>query len=112
MKICLEKYVRWKRLHNALKTLERVDFSRSFLFYTVNDVRRKPYMVEIHSTVEKRAKRTPDTTVETTNGITNRRPDDTVAWHTPYGQKKIPRGNQVVIYRQSPIFSLVTKNIL
>ena len=27
--------------------------------------RRKPYMVEIHSTVEKRAKRMPDTTVET-----------------------------------------------
>ena len=66
MKICLEKYVRWKRLHNALKTLERVDFSRSFLFYTVNDVRRKPYMVEICLTVGEGAKEMPDTTVETT----------------------------------------------
>ena len=35
---------------------------------TFNDVRRKPYMVEIHSTVEKGAKRMPDPTVETTRG--------------------------------------------
>ena len=33
---------------------------------TVNDVRRKLYTVEIHSTVGKRAKRMPDPTVETT----------------------------------------------
>ena len=47
------------------KAVERVDFL-SFLLYTVNDIRRKPYMVETHSTVEKRVKRTPDPTVETT----------------------------------------------
>ena len=35
---------------------------------TVNDVRRKLYMVGIYSTVGKRAKRMPDNTVETTLG--------------------------------------------
>ena len=40
----------------------------SLLFFAsiVNDVRRKPQGVEIQSTVEKRAKRTPDIKVETT----------------------------------------------
>ena len=41
-------------------------FSLSFLSSTVNDVRRKLYMVGIHLTVGKPAKRMPDTTVETT----------------------------------------------
>ena len=44
-------------------------FSVSFLSSTVNDVRRKLYMVKIHSIVEKRAKRMPDTTVETTSDL-------------------------------------------
>ena len=42
-------------------------FSLSFLFHTVNDVRRNLYLVEICLTVGKRAKVMPDTTVETTN---------------------------------------------
>ena len=42
-------------------------FSLSFLFHTVNDVRRKLYTVETYSTVEKRAKIMLDPTVETTS---------------------------------------------
>ena len=41
-------------------------FSLLFLASTINDVRRKLHMVEIHWTVGKRAKRIPDATVETT----------------------------------------------
>ena len=37
-----------------------------FLSPTVNDIRRKLYMVGTYSTVGKRAKRMPDTTVENT----------------------------------------------
>ena len=54
-----------KCIKNGGKSL----FSVSFLSSTVNDVRRKLYMVGIHSTVEKRAKRMPDTTVETTSHL-------------------------------------------
>ena len=54
----------WRQ--NALKAVERVDFSLSFFPSTSNDVRRKLYMVGIQSTVEKPATRMPDTTVETT----------------------------------------------
>ena len=43
-------------------------FSLSFLSHTVNDIRRKLYMVGTYSTEEKRAKRMPDATVETTSG--------------------------------------------
>ena len=35
---------------------------------TFNDIIRKLYVVRTHSTVEKRAKRMPDTTVQTTHG--------------------------------------------
>ena len=45
----------------------RAALSLLFLASTVNDVRRKLHMVEIHSTVGKRAKRMPNATVETTN---------------------------------------------
>ena len=48
--------------NNAL----RAAFSLLVLASMVNDVRRKLHMVEIHSTVEKWAKRMPDATVETT----------------------------------------------
>ena len=44
-------------------------FSLPFLSSTVNDSRRKLYMVGTHSTVEKRAKRMPDPTVETTASV-------------------------------------------
>ena len=44
----------------------RVALSLLFLASTVKDVKRKLHMVEIHSTVGKRAKRMPDATVETT----------------------------------------------
>ena len=40
-----------------------------FLASTVNDIRRKLLMVEIHSTVRKRAKRMPDATVKTTTNL-------------------------------------------
>ena len=46
--------------------MERVDFSLWLLSSTVNDMKRKLYMVGIHSTVEKWAKRMPNTSVETT----------------------------------------------
>ena len=60
----------WRRLHNVLETKcikssAKSRFSLSFLASTVNDVTRKLYMVGIHSTVEKRAKRMPDILVET-----------------------------------------------
>ena len=45
-------------------------FSLSFLSPTVNDIRRKLYMVGTYSTVEKRAKRMPDATVKTTKILT------------------------------------------
>ena len=41
-------------------------FFLSFLTSTVNDIRRKLYMVGTYSTVGKRAKRMPDFTVKTT----------------------------------------------
>ena len=44
----------------------RVALSLLFLAPTVNDIRRKLHIVKIHSTVGKRAKRTPDATDETT----------------------------------------------
>ena len=44
----------------------RAALSLLFLASTVNDIRRKLHMVEIHSTVGKWAKRMPDNTVETT----------------------------------------------
>ena len=50
----------------CIKSGGKSQLSLSFLASTVNDVRRKLYTVGIHSTVEKRAKRMPDTTVETT----------------------------------------------
>ena len=59
----------WRQLHNVLerkciKSGGKSRFSLSFLFHTVNDIRRKLYVVEIHLTVGKRAKRMPDPTVE------------------------------------------------
>ena len=76
LKICLEKCVCWRQLHNVLQTKciksgGKSLFSLSFLFSTTNDVRRralrrKLYTVGIQSTLEKRAKRMPETTVETT----------------------------------------------
>ena len=54
--------VREKRI----KSCGELIFFPSFLFHTVYDIRRKLYTVEIHLTVEKRAKRMPDPTVETT----------------------------------------------
>ena len=41
-------------------------FFLSSLSSTVNDIRRKPYMVGTYLTVGKQAKRMPDATVETT----------------------------------------------
>ena len=49
-----------------IKRGSKSQLSLSFLSFTVNDVTRKLYMVGTHSTVEKRAKRMPDITVETT----------------------------------------------
>ena len=49
----------------CIKSSGKSQFSLSFLFHTVNDVRKKPL------TVEKRAKRMPDTTVETTPQLCN-----------------------------------------
>ena len=49
--------------------MERVDFLSLFFllqFMTVNDIRGKLYMVGTYSTVEKRAKRMADPTVENT----------------------------------------------
>ena len=51
----------------CIKSGGKIRFSLSFLSSTVNDVRRKLYMVIIHSTVGNRAKQEPDTTVETTH---------------------------------------------
>ena len=50
----------------ALRAVKESISSLIFLSSTVNDVRRKLNMVGIHVTVGKRAKRMPDTTVETT----------------------------------------------
>ena len=50
----------------CIKSGGKSQFSFSFLTYTVNEVRRKLHMVGKQSTVRKRAKRMPDTTVETT----------------------------------------------
>ena len=74
---CLENRTtvcRWRRLHNVLETKciksgGKSQFSLSFLSYTVNDVRRKLHRVGIQLTVEKRAKRMPDTTLETTSSV-------------------------------------------
>ena len=57
--------------YNAVRAVERVDFSLSFLSSTVSDIRKKLYMVGTYSTVKKRAKRMPDTTVETTKVMKN-----------------------------------------
>ena len=54
------------KITKCIKSSGKSQFSLSFLSSTVNDARRKLYMVGIHPTVEKTAKRTPDTTVETT----------------------------------------------
>ena len=66
----LEKCECWRQLHNVLETKctksgGKSRFPLSFLSPTVNDIRRKPYMVGTYSTVEKQAKRMPDATVET-----------------------------------------------
>ena len=50
----------------CIKSGAKSGFSLSFLASTVNDITRKLYMVGIHLTVEKRAKRMPDILVETT----------------------------------------------
>ena len=50
----------------CIKSGGKSQFYLSFLSYTVNDVRRKLYMVGIQLAVGKRARRMPDTTVETT----------------------------------------------
>ena len=50
----------------CIKSGGKSRLSLSFLSYTVNDVRRKLYMVGIQLAVGKRARRMPDTTVETT----------------------------------------------
>ena len=52
--------------HIYTKSSGKSRFSLSFLSSTVIDIRRKPYMVRIHLTIEKRAKRMPDFTVKTT----------------------------------------------
>ena len=57
LEICFEKCVCWRRLHNELETKciksgGKSQFSLSFFSSTVNDVRRKLYMVGIYSTVE------------------------------------------------------------
>ena len=49
-----------------LKCIKGSTLSLLFLAFTINDVRRKLHMVEIHLTVGKWAKRMPDATVETT----------------------------------------------
>ena len=51
----------------CIKSGAKSQSSPSFLAYTVNDVTRKLNTVGIHSTVKKRAKRTPDIIVETTD---------------------------------------------
>ena len=50
----------------CIKSGGKSQFSLSFLPSAVNDARRKLYMVGIYLTVEKRAKRMPDATFETT----------------------------------------------
>ena len=50
----------------CIKSGGKSQLSLSFLASIVNDVRRKLYAVGTHSTVEKRAKRMQDITVETT----------------------------------------------
>ena len=54
---------------SLLSDIDSSIVSLSFLSPTVNDIRRKHYMVGTYSTVEKRAKRIPDSTVETTDSI-------------------------------------------
>ena len=54
-----------KKTKNALVETTLMTSEESFIWS--NDVRRKLYMVGTYSTVEKRAKRMPDTTVETTD---------------------------------------------
>ena len=61
----------WRRLHNVLETkwikrVERVNFLSHFFLLQLMMSEESVYMVVIHSTVGKRAKRMPDTTVETT----------------------------------------------
>ena len=50
-----------------IKSGGKSQISLSFLSSLGNDIRRKHYMVGIHSTVGKRAKRMPNTTVEITH---------------------------------------------
>ena len=71
-KICLQKCVCWRRLHNMLETKfiksgGKSRLSLLFLASIVNDVTRKLYKVGIHLSVGKQAKRILDTTVETTS---------------------------------------------
>ena len=65
----LAKVIAFSLLINIydIKSGGKSKLSLSFLAPTVNDATRKLFMVGIHSTVEKRAKRTPDIIVETTN---------------------------------------------
>ena len=61
----------WHSLTSFL-SVECITNSSGFLLFlasTVNDVRTKLHIVEKHSTVEKRAKRMPDATVETTGTL-------------------------------------------
>ena len=53
----------------CIKSGGKSRISLSFFASSGNDVRRKLYTVGIHSTVEKRAKVMPDTTVDTTLSI-------------------------------------------
>ena len=51
----------------TVKSGGKSHFLFHFFLLQFNDVRRKLYTVRIHSTVGKRSKGMPDTTVETTN---------------------------------------------
>ena len=77
---CISKgcsfHIHWQQ-HNmsrscdlCIKSGRKSQFSLSFCASSGNDVRRKLYTVGIHSTVEKRSKGMPDTTVETTQTTT------------------------------------------
>ena len=67
-----QNYIHWQQ-HNVsrscdpcIKSSAKSQFYVSFLASKVNDVTRKLYSVEIHSTVKKPAKRTPDIIVKIT----------------------------------------------
>ena len=69
--ICFDKCMCWRPRHNLFETkctksgLKRL-FSLSFFLLQFMTSQRKFYMVRICSTIQKRAKRTLNTTVETT----------------------------------------------